>query len=66
LLLGPAIHAGAALANRGGFGFLTVAIPAQASLLGLDVFWQGAALEQGGPLFGVAALTNGLRLHIGD
>ncbi|MBK8098540.1 MAG: hypothetical protein IPK26_15630 [Planctomycetes bacterium] len=65
LLLGQPEHFGDLVLDAHGGGSLLVALPAVPALIGLDVYWQGAALQTGGPLFGVAALTNGVRTHLG-
>jgi hypothetical protein len=59
------VHLGSALAGAG-FASFPVAVPADAALRSLFVFFQGAAIEAGGPLFGVASLTNGVWVRIGD
>lgn len=66
LLLRTAVHCGDATTSSAGGASFVVPIPDRPELLGLEVFWQAVALEPGGPLAGVAALTNGLRVRVGD
>lgn len=65
LLLAQTEHFGNLVIGGHGSGSLLVPLPAVSALIGLEVFWQGAVLQNGGPLFGVAALTDGVRLHLG-
>lgn len=60
------VHSGSTLANAIGFASFPFQIPSATFLFGLDVYLQGVAVDLGGPLFGVAALTNAVRLHVGE
>lgn len=64
LLNGP-VHAGFALLSPTGWATFPMGIPVQSTLLGLEVSWQAAVLQAGGPLLGGAALTNGVRVRLG-
>jgi len=66
LLLGTPVHFANAITSATGVASWPFAVPRMPQLIGVDVFWQGAVLQTNGPLLGVAALTNGVRLHLGD
>jgi hypothetical protein len=53
------------LADARGFAALPVPVPANPALRGLQVLAQIAALQPGGPLFGIA-LSAGLSMSVGD
>ncbi len=52
--------------NAAGVGSVALAIPAIASLQGLGVTLQGAAVDPFGPLLGLVSLTNGLQIIVGS
>ncbi|MBK8100473.1 MAG: hypothetical protein IPK26_25530 [Planctomycetes bacterium] len=66
LLLGAPVHFAVAVTSTTGAASLALAVPLLPQLVGVDVFWQGVVLQTNGPLLGVAALTNGVRLHVGN
>ncbi|MBK8975934.1 MAG: hypothetical protein IPM29_08400 [Planctomycetes bacterium] len=53
-------------AAAGGTAVLPLPIPWNSALSGVDLFVQGGALESGGPLLGLASLTPGMQIRIGD
>jgi hypothetical protein len=52
--------------QRLGLPVVPVAVPPLLSLRGLVVYAQGVVLDTVGPLFGIAALTGGVTVRIGD
>ncbi len=49
------------LADAAGSVRVGVPVPATPSLLGAELVWQAVLADAGGALFGVAAMTDGLR-----
>lgn len=57
---------GGIVADGVGFARLPLGIPSLPSLTGVDIYFQATELEVGGPLFGVANVSNGLRVNLGN
>ena len=52
--------------NLAGIADLRFPIPSSTALSGVTVYLQGGALDPNGTLFGLAAMTKGLRIVVGD
>ncbi len=66
LLLDAPVHCATLVANAAGFASYTLVLPDRPVLLGLEAWFQGVVVQPGGPVAGVAALTNGVRVRVGD
>lgn len=60
------MHAATGVTSASGCLSFPVAVPPLLSLRGLVVYAQGVVLDTVGPLFGIAALTGGVTVRIGD
>ena len=66
LVAPPQIDAGIALLDANGQGSAGLPVPANPALLGAQLFAQWIVLDPNGQLLGIASLSDGLRIQIGQ
>lgn len=63
---GSVLTLGTSFTNGAGTAWIPFPIPLDPSAVGMQVFLQGAVLELGAPFLGVASLTHGMQVSVGQ